>query len=123
MLYQMQKTRGLYLHTRSRVFKNREGSINLFHLSIQKLKVPSISIVQWEDMAKVASGEGLLFGMLYLGVLVWVPSLQKAPINQSVALSSLSTAFLTVISQPDSLGVPRCQGLPMIYSAELYLPK
>ena len=46
MLYQMQKTRGLYLHTRSRVFKNREGSITLFHLSIQKLKVPSISIVQ-----------------------------------------------------------------------------
>ena len=46
MLYQMQNTRGLYLHTCSRVFKNCEGSINLFHLSIQKLKVPSISIVQ-----------------------------------------------------------------------------
>ena len=40
MLYQMQKTLGLYL-------KKREGTINLFHLSIQKLKVPSISNVQW----------------------------------------------------------------------------
>ena len=67
--------------------------------------------------------EGFLFGMLYLGGLVLVPLLQKAPINQSVALSSLSTTFLTVISQPNSLGVPRCQGLPMVYCAELYLPK
>ena len=47
MLYQLQKTRGLYLHTCSRVFKTREGSINLFHSSIQKLKVPLISIVHW----------------------------------------------------------------------------
>ena len=39
------------LHTCSRVFKNREGTINLFHLSIQKLKVPSISNVQclWQQ--------------------------------------------------------------------------
>ena len=37
--------KGLYLHTCSRVFKNREGTINLFHLSIQRLKVPSISMV------------------------------------------------------------------------------
>ena len=43
MLYQMPKTLGLYLHKCSRV----EGTINLFHLSIQKLKVPSISYVQW----------------------------------------------------------------------------
>ena len=48
-------------------------------------------------MARVASGEGSLFGMLYLGGLVWVPSLQKVPINQSVALSSLSIAFLTCL--------------------------
>ena len=43
----MQKTLGLFLHTCSRVFKNREGSINLFHLSIERLKVPSISNVHW----------------------------------------------------------------------------
>ena len=45
MLYQMQKTRGLYFHTCSRVFKNREGTITLFNLSTHKLKVPSISNV------------------------------------------------------------------------------
>ena len=47
MLYQMQKAIGPYLHTCSRVYKNREGSINQFHLSIQKFKVPSISNVHW----------------------------------------------------------------------------
>ena len=47
VLFQMQKTLGLYLHTCSRVLKNREGTITLFHLSFQKLKVPSISNVHW----------------------------------------------------------------------------
>ena len=41
----MQKTRGLYLHTCSRVFKNCEGTVILFNLSTPKLKVPSNSIV------------------------------------------------------------------------------
>ena len=43
MLYQMQKTLGLYLKTHSRFLENREGSITLFNLSSFKLKVPSIS--------------------------------------------------------------------------------
>ena len=41
------KTLGLYFNTWSRVLKNREGTINLFHLSIPRLKVPSTSKVQW----------------------------------------------------------------------------
>ena len=57
MLYQMQKTLGLYLHTCSRVLKNREGTITLFHLSIQKLKVPSISNVQWWLLRQQAGAE------------------------------------------------------------------
>ena len=57
MLYQMQKTLGLYLHTCSRVFKNREGTINLFHLSSQRLKVPSISNVQWRNQPLDKLGE------------------------------------------------------------------
>ena len=45
MLYQMQKTRGLYFHTCSRFFKNREWTITMFNLTTHKLKVPSISNV------------------------------------------------------------------------------
>ena len=53
MLYQMQKTRGLYFHTCLRVFKNRGGTITLFNLSTHKLKVPSISNVHWLSFSSV----------------------------------------------------------------------
>ena len=52
MLYQMQKTLSLYLHTSPKVFESSEGTITLFHLSTQKLNVPLISIVQWISMDK-----------------------------------------------------------------------
>ena len=86
--HQMQKTLGLYLHTCSRVFKTYEGSITLFHSSIQKLKVPSISIVQC-GLCSVVCEKYSILTIFLTSSSQWmesIPSVTRSPCNMKVSI-------------------------------------